>query len=330
MKIDNAQLAAFAAVLEEGSFDAAARRLHVTPSAISQRIRLLEERLGQVLLQRSSPCVATEAGKLLARFAGQVAVLENEMLREIGLPDGGGGQAPRVPVVVNADSLETWFLSVFDSLPVEGLLRLDVRVEDQDHSAVLLREGAVMAAVSSSPAPVQGCGVELLGVMRYRALASPDYVARHFAGKPLDDALQDAPMLVFNSKDALQARFLALCSARPLDPPAHFIPSVHGFLEAARRGVGWGMMPAILARESLANGALVEITPDRCLDVPLYWHCWRLDSPVLKALSGAVRRAAASALGPDQVASVRHGQAGERSPHGPHSTKPLGNSVDNP
>lgn len=301
MKIDNAQLAAFAAVLEEGSFEAAARRLHVTPSAISQRIRLLEERLGQILLQRSSPCLATEAGKILARFAGQVAVLENEMLREVGLPGDGDLVAPRVAVVVNADSLETWFLSIYDTLPVEGLLRLDVRVEDQDHSAVLLREGTVMAAVSSSPTPVQGCRVELLGMMRYRALASPDYVARHIAGRSLEDALEAAPMLVFNGKDALQARFLALCSARSLDPPAHFIPSVHGFLEAARRGVGWGMMPAILASEALKNGTLVEVAPGRHLDVPLYWHCWRLESPVLKALSEAVRRAAADTLDPGQA-----------------------------
>lgn len=299
MKVDNAQLAAFAAVLDEGSFEAAARRLHVTPSAVSQRIRLLEERLGQILLQRSSPCVATDAGRLLARFAGQVAVLENEMLREIGLPDGGELRPPRISVAVNADSLETWFLSIFDTLPVDGVLRIDVRVEDQDHSAVLLREGTVMAAVSSNPAPVQGCRVEQLGVMRYLALASPDYAARHLAGRTLDEALERAPMLVFNGKDALQARFLAQCSARPLDPPAHFIPSVHGFLEAARRGVGWGMIPAILAREALVDGSVVEIAPGRYLDVPLYWHCWRLDSPVLKALSEAVRRAAAITLDAD-------------------------------
>lgn len=296
MKIDNAQLAAFAAVLAEGSFEGAARRLHVTTSAVSQRIRLLEERLGQILLQRGTPCQATTAGRHLARFAGQVTLLENDVLRDMGL--GGEGEAPavRLPVVVNADSLETWFLSVFDGLPGDGGVRLDVRVEDQDHSARLLREGTVMAAVSSSPAPVQGCRVEALGVMRYLALASPEYVQRYLAGRPLDAALAAAPMLVFNAKDALQARFLALCAGTAAEPPTHFLPSVHGFLEAARRGIGWGMVPALLARDALAEGRVVEIVPGGCLDVPLYWHCWRLDSPILKTLTQTVRRAAAAAL----------------------------------
>ena len=302
MKIDNAQLTAFASVLEAGSFEGAARRLHVTTSAVSQRIRLLEERLGQVLLQRGSPCRATEAGKHLARFAGQVALLEYEMLREVGLSDGEELVSLRIPVAVNADSLETWFMSVFDSLPTDGAegsrgtLRLDIRVEDQDHSAVLLREGTVMAAVSSSDASVQGCNRELLGVMRYVAVASPEYVSRYLVSRPFDEAIARAPMLVFNTKDALQARFLALCSGNSMDPPAHYLPSVRGFLDAAIRGIGWGMIPAILARSSLEQGNVVEICPGQWLDVPLYWHCWRLDSPVLKALADAVRRAATSAL----------------------------------
>lgn len=302
MKIDNAQLAAFAAVLAEGSFEGAARRLHVTTSAVSQRLRLLEERLGQILLRRGSPCRATDAGRHLARFAGQVALLENDLWREMGLQGEGDPSAARVPVAVNADSLETWFLSVFDGLPGEA--RLDIRVEDQDHSARLLREGTVMAAVSSSPAAVQGCRVEALGVMRYLALASPDYVRAHLAGRPLAAALAEAPMLVFNAKDALQARFLALCAGTATELPAHFLPSVHGFLEAARRGIGWGMIPAILARDALAAGSVVEIVPGRFLDVPLYWHCWRLDAPILKTLTQAVRRAAAGTLQYDAVGSA--------------------------
>lgn len=50
------QLAALAAVIECGSFDAAADRLHVTPSAVSQRIKALESRVGQVLVVRDKPC----------------------------------------------------------------------------------------------------------------------------------------------------------------------------------------------------------------------------------------------------------------------------------
>ena len=236
MKTDNAQLAAFAAVLRSGSFEAAAQSLNVTPSAISQRVRQLEDRLGQILVQRTTPCQATQTGKALARFAEQVALLEAEMLREIGAAEPGAAARLRLPIAVNADSIDSWFLDVCTAMLADCPVDFDLRVEDQDHSAVLLREGAVMAAVSSSPVPVQGCRVELLGVMRYLALASPDYVVRHLAAKPVDEALAGAPVLVFNGKDALQARFLSLCSDHPLEPPVHFIPSVHGFIEAARRG----------------------------------------------------------------------------------------------
>ena len=82
MRIDGQQLAAFAAVIELGSFDAAAARLHVTPSAISQRIKALEQRVGQVLVVREKPCSATAAGVPLLRLAAQTALLEAETLAE--------------------------------------------------------------------------------------------------------------------------------------------------------------------------------------------------------------------------------------------------------
>ena len=63
--LDYTSLEALATVLHEGSFERAARRLHVTPSAVSQRVKQLEERLGQVLVQRGSPCTGTEAGQRL-------------------------------------------------------------------------------------------------------------------------------------------------------------------------------------------------------------------------------------------------------------------------
>lgn len=297
MKIDNAQLAAFAAVLSEGSFEAAARRLHITPSAISQRIKQLEERLGQVLLQRTIPCQPTVAGKTLARFTEQLALLEAEMLNDVG---AGNGEptALRIPMAVNADSLDSWFIDVFDELASTTAIRFDIRVEDQDHSAALLKEGSVMAAISASANPVPGCTVEPLGVMRYLAVASPEFLQRYFPNGVDADRFSQAPMLVFNRKDGLQQRFVARFTDAPVQAPTHYLPSTHGFVDAARRGLGWGMMPEHFIRTGMRSGELREIAPGHPFDVPLYWHRWRLDSPALKALNDTVRRVAAEALYP--------------------------------
>ncbi len=164
--IDGQQLAAFAAVIELGSFDAAAERLHVTPSAVSQRIKALEQRVGQVLVVREKPCTATAAGVPLLRLAAQTALLEAEALAEMG---GGEGRAARIALAVNADSMATWFTRVLNAL--DGVL-FDIRIEDQDHSARLLREGVVMGAVTTERTPVGGCRVRPLGVMRYIPVAS--------------------------------------------------------------------------------------------------------------------------------------------------------------
>ncbi|AKU13354.1 transcriptional regulator, LysR family [Azoarcus sp. CIB] len=296
MNIDNAQLAAFAMVVREGSFEAAARRLHVTPSAVSQRIKLLEERLGQVLIRRATPCQATDAGKTLVRYTEELALLESEMLGMLGGADTTIQAPLRMPIAVNADSLDSWFLAVFDAMPAEPPISFDLRVEDQDHSAALLREGTVMAAVSANAAPIQGCTVEPLGVMRYLAASSPAYVARHFPTGVDAATLGSAPMLRFNLKDALQQQFIELFTTETLQPPTHMVPSVHGFVALAKRGLGWGMVPEHFAQSAIAAGELTEIAPGHYLDVPLHWHRWRLGSQALNALTSAVRAVARNAL----------------------------------
>lgn len=288
--VDPAQLAAFAAVVEEGSFEAAARRLHVTPSAVSQRIKALESRMGQILVRRVRPSRPTEAGRVLARLAQQVALLEGEALAALAV-----GRTPRIPIAVNADSLATWFLPALATTARTYRATYEIHQEDQDHSVALLRDGAVMAAVTAEPRAVQGCRAEPLGAMRYLAVVSPDYRRRYLAGH-LTEALAAAPMLVFNRKDALQERFLRALTGRALEPPVTYLPSSQGFVDAARLGLGWGMVPAWLAGPAIEAGELVEIAPGRGLDVPLYWQRWRLDSPALAGLTEAVRATAATAL----------------------------------
>ncbi|MEV4277301.1 LysR family transcriptional regulator ArgP [Actinoplanes xinjiangensis] len=269
--MDQVQLATFQAVVEQGSFEAAARALHVTPSAVSQRIKALEQTVGQVLVRRARPCTATTAGQALLRFANQVALLEREVL---------GADATRLSVVVNADSLDSWFPPVLMAVP--GVL-FELHTDDQDHTADLLRSGTVMAAVTADHVPVQGCRVERLGVMRYLAVAAPDL--------DITD-LNTTPLLAFNRKDRIQHRFL---TAR-YDPPVHYIPATASFNRALRGGLGWGMLYEHEAAADLAAGRLVEIRPGRHLDIPLYWQYWRLSSTALETLTAAVRTAAAQAL----------------------------------
>lgn len=288
MRLDSRQLAAFAAVLDEGSFEAAARALHVTPSAVSQRIKGLEERLGRVLIRRGTPCVATDAGEALQRHARQLRLLEQEVLA----PFEAAADALPVSIAVNADSIATWFVPALAELRRTHEVAFDLVVEDQDHSSALLRQGRVMAAVSADPQPVQGCRAVPLGRMRYLAVGSPAFVAAHFAAGVDETTLATAPCTVFNRKDELQHRWMRRVTRKRLAPPLHHVPSTHGFIHAALHGLGWGMNPDLLVAPLVASGALVELVPGLVLDVPLYWQHWRLDAPLLAELTRCVRAAA--------------------------------------
>jgi len=274
-------------VIELGSFDAAAERLHVTPSAISQRIKALEQRVGQVLVVREKPCTATAAGAPLLRLAAQTALLEADALAEMG---GTDGTAARIAVAVNADSMATWFTGVFSTL--DGVL-FDIRIEDQDHSTRLLREGVVMGAVTTERHPVPGCRVQPLGVMRYIPVGSPAYVKRYLSEGFTGHAVSVAPSLAWNRDDALQDMLVRKAFRRHIARPQHFVPPAEGFGAAVRAGLGWGMFPDSLAASHLADGSFVRVA-DVHLDVPLYWQCWKLDSPIVREVTEAVQAAASN------------------------------------
>lgn len=286
MQIDGQQLAAFAAVIEQGSFDAAAARLLVTPSAVSQRIKALEQRVGRVLVVREKPCSATPAGVPLLRLAAQTALLEAEALTDMG---GGDGSLPRIALAVNADSMSTWFTGVFAAL--DDVL-FDVRIEDQDHSARLLRSGMVMGAVTTERTPVPGCRAQSLGVMRYVGIGSTEYVARYFPDGFSGQAVEQAPSVAWNRDDALQDMLVRKVFRRPITRRVHYVPTAEGFGAAVRAGHGWGMFPANLAAPALADGSVVRVC-DAHLDVPLFWQCWKLDSPIVERVTHAIRSAAA-------------------------------------
>jgi LysR family transcriptional regulator (chromosome initiation inhibitor) len=287
-------LRTFAAVIEQGTLEAAARSLVVTPSAVSQRLKAMEDAAGQILLQRTSPARPTPAGEAVLRFARQVGQLEADALRELG--DNGGSLNAPIPLVVNADSLSTWFLPALASLPADAAAFFEIHREDEQHSAQLLRTGTVMAAVTATPDPVQGCSVEPLGALRYRAVASPGYVLRWWPDGPDLTAGSRAPVMDFDRKDDLQEDFFRRLTGGVLAAPRNYVPSSAEFAQSIRLGLGWGLLPEQQCLADIRNGALVELAPASPVDVSLYWQRWKIDSPVLNRLSAAVRETASAQL----------------------------------
>lgn len=283
-------LAALAAVDRRGSFEAAAASLGVTPSAISLRIKTLEDRVGCLLIRRGQPARATETGLRLIRHHDQVALLEQALAAD--LPGAATGTAT-LRLAVNADSLATWVIEALAA--TEGLL-FDLVIDDQDHSQDWLRRGDVAGAITGHAGPLQGCETVPLGALRYRATASPGFRARHFAEGVTAQTLACAPALNFSNKDRLQEVWVAQVTGRALVLPAHRIGSTQGFVDAALAGLGWGMNPERLVTAHLASGHLVELVADHPLDVPLFWQFSRLAAPAMAPLTRALRAAAARHL----------------------------------
>ncbi|PFG18482.1 ArgP/LysG family DNA-binding transcriptional regulator [Serinibacter salmoneus] len=286
MEWDLAQLRTFAEVVERGSLEAAAASLHLTPSAVSQRIRALEHAVGAVLLQRRRPVRATPAGERVLLLARQMTALAREADADLS---GPGAELPVVRIGVNADSLATWVLPAL--APLAPRMRLELVRGDQDTTAALLREGAVMAAITSEARAVQGCRAEVLGAMRYLPVAAPSLLARGFAD------LGSLPVVVYDGDDRLQDEALAAAGVASLTPPRHYVPASTQYAEAVRMGLGWGMVPQV----QLADWPPGAVEPVRGLDgvdVVLHWQQWRTAPAALEEAAQALRAAAARALRP--------------------------------
>ncbi|MEM9968950.1 MAG: LysR family transcriptional regulator ArgP [Pseudomonadota bacterium] len=288
MKLDPAQLDALSTILRLGSFDAAAVTLNVTPSAISQRIKSLEEQIGATLVIRGMPCEGTALGKRLAKHAEDVALMEAAVLGA-----RGKANAPHIRLAVPADSLATWLVPALAKTPK---LLFDLQIDDQDTADELLRQGTVSAAVTGHARAAPGCDVFALGALRYIATASPAYMRSHFASGVNARTLAAAPMLTFTPKDHLQNRWVSQKTGEALHPPRHQMPSTHAFIDATLHGLAWGMNPEALIADHLAAHRLVALDPDLPLDVPLYWQITRAMAPALELLTRAIKQTAQTYL----------------------------------
>lgn len=289
-------LAALAAVVEQGGFERGAQVLGLSQSAISQRIKLLEARVGQPVLVRSARPQPTELGRRLLNHVQQVRLLEGDLQQWVPTLDDGAAPE-RLRLALNADSLATWWAHAVGDFCGERRVLLDLVVEDQEVGLKRMRAGEVAGCVCASPRPVAGGRCEPLGAMRYRGLASPEFIERHFPHGVTAETITAAPAIVYGPDDQLQHRYL-----KSLGVDGHFsyhlCPSSEGFVRMTSGGLGWGLVPEQQVQGELARGELLELLPGRVIDVPLYWHHWRNGGELLAALTAHLRRRAPALLVP--------------------------------
>lgn len=295
MIIDPRRGAAFVAAIDSGSLEQAAVLLHISPSAVSQRISALEDDLGMPLLVRTRPCRPTAPGMRVLQFLRRRALLEAEFAADV---DDDAGPV-KIALAVNNDTLATWLLPVLAPILVEEALLVDLVLDNQGHTFALLEQGRAVACIAGAAEPMRGCTVTPLGVMRYRMVAAPAFAQRYFPAGLERDAARRAPVMVFDQKDQLQQNFLLQhLGLHAGDYPFHFIPSSDPYVQAILLGLGYGMLPQEQCAALLAAGALVDLAPDWYVDVPLFWHAWQVQPVRLERMGAQLVAAARRVLLP--------------------------------
>ncbi|TMV85135.1 LysR family transcriptional regulator ArgP [Thioclava sp. BHET1] len=299
LRFDYDSLAALSAVVREGSFEAAARSMNVTQSAVSQRIRQLEEKMGTILIVRGRPCVPTEAGLQLCRHVEQVSLLQHELSENMKALSGGEGATATLRISVNNDSLATWFPGVMTRAARELNIRFDILPDDQEHTERSLKSGDALAVVTTLADPVQGCRRMSLGSMDYIAVASPEFYEAHFSGGVSLETLQGTACLGFDRKDTIQDQWMMLCFGETVRLSPHLVPSYEGYLACCLNGTGWGLVPGIAAHPHIKRGNLIELSPGKAVKISLHWQASTQSSETLRKLGDMVLEEAKRHLAPD-------------------------------
>jgi len=312
MQYDYPLLEALAAVVRNGTFEAAARSLNITQSAVSQRVKLLEEKTGAILIVRGRPCVATEYGQQLYRHIEQVRLLELDLRKNLTSIDNPSSGVPAlIRIAVNSDSLATWFPEAMQRAGSELNLFFDIFQDDQEHTAERLRSGEALAAVTAEAEPLQGCRRVPLGAMEYIAVATPRFIATNFSDGISFEAAANAAHLLFDRKDQLLRQWFLTAFGEPAPHVGHLVPSVSGYLACTLNGAGWGLNPRFSAEPHIKNGSLIELVPGTPVIVPLYWQSSGPGSEIMKVLSAIVADVARKYLVPSpETGLMRHRSSG--------------------
>lgn len=280
------------AVAEERNFRAAADRMGVTRSAVSQSIRRLEDQLGNALVLRTTRSVhLTEAGTAL------VAALQAP-LTEIGgaLETARARDVPRGHLKLTATSIAEPFLSgplLANFVQSHPEVTVDVTVTDEEFDIVAhgFDAGVRLGEVIEKDM----IAVPVGGDQRERAAASPAYLARH--GTPAHPReLIDHPCIGWRRAPELAPhRWEFVENDQPFDVAvnqAFTTNDLRLMIRMALAGAGITFAPEDCLRDHFANGALVPLLEAFLPPFPgffLYFPQRRNMAPKLRALVDHVR-----------------------------------------
>ena len=282
---DYRALQALDAVIREHGFERAAQKLCITQSAVSQRIKQLENLFGQPLLVRTVPPQPTEQGQKLLALLHQV-----ELLEEQWLGDENSGSTPLLlSLAVNADSLATWLLPALHPVLTQLPIRLNIQVEDETRTQERLRRGEVVGAISIQPQALTSCLVDQLGALDYLFVASPDFAQRYFANGVTKSSLLKAPAVAFDHLDDMHQAFLQQnFGLSPGSLPCHIVNSSEAFVQLAKQGSTCCMIPHLQIANELKSGELVDLTPGLYQRRMLYWHRFAPESRTMRKVTDAL------------------------------------------
>lgn len=280
LMLDYRGIEALYTVQELQNFEAAAKKLFITQSAISQRIKGLEDHYGEPVLIRTLPYRPTKLGMQLISHFKKICLLEEELNQELGAIK----IQPHISIAINRDSLETWFLDLIKTeKEVFKDILLEIIADDQELTLNYLKNGTVSACLSTSEKAILGGNAAFVGNMQYVLVASPTFIKKYFSLKDPIECLQNAPAIKFDKNDYLHERYLEkFFGINGSELKYNIVPSVKGFREFALLGHGYGLIPKIDILQELKTKQLIQIHPDKTWDIPLYWHYWAVQSKFYK------------------------------------------------
>jgi molybdate transport repressor ModE-like protein len=264
------------AVVEQGSFAAAARQLGLVPSAVTYRIRQLEDALDVLLFDRSSrQARLTAAG-------GELLTAGQQLLQDI---DAMANRVKRVATGWEAE----FTIAVDTSLSSSTVMELsDAFYALQPTTRLRLREEALagtLEAVTSGradlalgvvvePGTTAGINSHELGDLLFVYAVSPNHPLSQ-APEPIGDDVLIKHRVVAVS-DSAQQRSMALTLGLLTGQDVFTVPTMRAKLDAQLRGLGGGFLPEPLARPYIDSGRLVvreiQRAPRRTIRLSYAWR----------------------------------------------------------